>query len=68
MGDYKNIFNDVVNYFKYEEENSDVNVNYTNNDITNNDITEKKEVYQIEISQNGKFAATFDTGKKLICH
>ncbi|PKC70466.1 hypothetical protein RhiirA1_501318 [Rhizophagus irregularis] len=48
MGDYKNIFKDVVN--------SDVNVNYTNNDIT-----EKKEVYQIEISQNGKFAATFDT-------
>lgn len=41
---------------------------YKNINYTNNDITEKKEVYQIEISQNGKFAATFDTGKKLICH
>ncbi|GBC18478.2 hypothetical protein GLOIN_2v1846762 [Rhizophagus irregularis DAOM 181602=DAOM 197198] len=34
---------------------------YKNINYTNNDITEKKEVYQIEISQNGKFAATFDT-------
>ncbi|PKY56044.1 hypothetical protein RhiirA4_448599 [Rhizophagus irregularis] len=55
MCDYKNIFKYVVNYFKYGEKNSDINVNYTNN------ITGKKEVYRIEISQNGKFAATFDT-------
>jgi hypothetical protein len=52
------MFKDVVNYFKYEEENLSVNVNYTYDDIT-----KEKEDYRIEISQDGKFAVSFDTGK-----
>ncbi|PKB92352.1 hypothetical protein RhiirA5_445024 [Rhizophagus irregularis] len=47
----------VANYF--HKHNDEININYEKDDITTN-----KEVYQIELCLDGKFAATFDTGKK----
>jgi hypothetical protein len=47
----------VVNYFnKHDDE---ISINYEKDDTTMN-----KEVYQIELCLDGRFAATFDTGKK----
>jgi hypothetical protein len=53
----KKVYHDVVNCFNYQ--NPIVNVDYGKDNIT-----EKKEDYQIAICQDGKFAVTFDTGKK----
>ncbi|CAB4474212.1 unnamed protein product [Rhizophagus irregularis] len=44
----------VANYF--HKHNDEININYEKDDITTN-----KEVYQIELCLDGKFAATFDT-------
>ncbi|PKY26532.1 hypothetical protein RhiirB3_513703 [Rhizophagus irregularis] len=51
-----NTFKSVVNYFKYRDEINEIDINYEKDDITTN-----KEVYQIELCQDGRFAATFDT-------
>ncbi|RGB26261.1 hypothetical protein C1646_427055 [Rhizophagus diaphanus] len=48
---------DVVNVFKNQVLNEEVYYGI--------DEVSEKENYQIAICQNGKFAVTFDTGKKL---
>jgi hypothetical protein len=45
----------------FNNKNSSGKVNYEDED---NDYTIKEEDYRIAISQDGKFAVTFDTGKK----
>jgi hypothetical protein len=55
MGD---ILRDVRNFFNSESTIEQV-ISYVTKEST-----EKKEDYQIAISQDGKFAVTFDTGKK----
>ncbi|PKK64454.1 hypothetical protein RhiirC2_756654, partial [Rhizophagus irregularis] len=54
-----NVFGTLVNFFKHKDEDQCVNVDYGKDDIT-----KKEEDYQITICQDGKFVATFDTGKK----
>jgi hypothetical protein len=53
----KSIFRGVVNLFRNQAPSKEINYGEDN-------TTEKKEVYQIAICQSGKFAVTFDTGKK----
>jgi hypothetical protein len=59
---FKNVIRKImiVNLFKNKEDSSE-NVDYYENDVTT-----KKEDYQIAICQDGKFAVTFDMGKKMI--
>ncbi|GES73166.1 hypothetical protein GLOIN_2v1769896 [Rhizophagus clarus] len=55
-----NVFGKIVNYFKHEDPG--VDVDYETDII----IKKEKDDYQIAISQDGKFAATFDTANLLI--
>jgi len=57
-----NLFKDIIiNLFKNNNEYSS-DINYGDDD----DDTTKEENYRIAICQDGKFAVTFDTGKKII--
>jgi hypothetical protein len=46
----------------YDKINNDIN-HFEQQDVKENITIEKKEDYMIEISDDGKFVATFDTGK-----
>jgi hypothetical protein len=49
----------IANYFHKHNDEISININYGKDNITTN-----KEVYQIKLCKDGRFAATFDTGKK----
>ncbi|CAB4443390.1 unnamed protein product [Rhizophagus irregularis] len=64
---HNNVFGKIVNYFKHKDEDSVEDLDEDldeNEDYEKDDNIKNEGYYQIAISQDGKFAATFDTGKK----
>ncbi|PKY16218.1 hypothetical protein RhiirB3_480607 [Rhizophagus irregularis] len=57
----KNVFKEIKDINKFIKSVNNRQYSSKNSLVCDNDITNKKEVYQIAISKNGKFVATFDS-------